>query len=746
MKSPLFLFLACGLLAPQLATAATVRVESPTGVSVQFDGATGHYEIAARRPAWIFGGELGQPATDTALGQGTDALGAYQEVRFSWRAGTRCSGSLRVYEARPVVLLSVTCDEAAEKLPTLLPRFTAFPAGLHHFSYKDAVFAPPAFALEKNGTPWLLFDDQANAAIISPAANFMTAAMVGDGVGEIGCGLNPGVGGLPAGFTHRTLMALGEGINATWDLWGDALTTLAGKKRPANDADVGLRYLGYWTDNGAVYYYNYDAALGYAGTLEQLVRHYRDNAIPLRYLQLDSWWYYKSLTDPDGKALKPKNGKLPEGEWNRYGGLLKYEAHPAVLPDGLAGFEKKVGVPLITHNRWIDRASPYRADFKVSGYAAVDPRWWDGIMGYLNEGGVVCYEQDWLNVIYQHSPALETVPGVGEAFTDNMARAARAKGMSVQYCMALPRYYLQGSRYDNLTTARASDDRFKRNRWYPFVYTSRLAGAMGIWPWTDVFMSTETENLLIATLSAGMVGIGDAMGREAPENLRRVTRPDGMLIKPDAPLYPIDEMYLVDANGGHSPMVTWTHTDHAEQRTAYVLAFDRNKAASDVAFTPAALGFTGEVMILNMTTQIAWREPADERFFSPLDPASVGYFIIVPVGPSGLAFFGDSKTFVTNGRKRIAGLETIPDGVTASVVFASGEKSVRLFGYSRRLPQVHARSGTAGPVNYDPETGRFAVEVFPASEVTPEPPGGDPVQSAVIDVTVFPALRIKTIP
>jgi len=34
-----------------------------------------------------------------------------------------------------------------------------------------------------------------------------------------------------------------------------------------------------------------------------------------------------------GKIGTIKAPKLPAGEWNRYGGLLKYEAHPAVLPD-----------------------------------------------------------------------------------------------------------------------------------------------------------------------------------------------------------------------------------------------------------------------------------------------------------------------------------------------------------------------------------------------------------------------------
>lgn len=35
---------------------------------------------------------------------------------------------------------------------------------------------------------------------------------------------------LPADFTHLTLMALGNGVNATWDTWGNALTELQGNR------------------------------------------------------------------------------------------------------------------------------------------------------------------------------------------------------------------------------------------------------------------------------------------------------------------------------------------------------------------------------------------------------------------------------------------------------------------------------------------------------------------------------------
>ena len=96
--------------------------------------------------------------------------------------------------------------------------------------------------------------------------------------------------------------------------------------------------------------------------------------------------------------------------------------------------------------------------------------------------------------------------------------------MTLQYCMPLPRHVLQTVEYSNLTTMRVSDDRFDRDRWDTFLYTSRLASALGVWPWSDVFMSTERNNLLLADLSAGIVGIGDALGTADASNLRHVMR------------------------------------------------------------------------------------------------------------------------------------------------------------------------------------------------------------------------------
>ncbi len=715
---------------PPALVAKSFDVRSAVGISVRLDESSGRYEVTSRDPDWKFAGETGEPIQAAGVNRGADRLGAYQEIHFSWLADVPVTGSIRVYDGRSVVLFALTCDRASDKWPAIFPRFISFPTALHHFSFGEKPFAPPHFALETNGTPWLLFDDQANAALISPADDFLLATMEGDGVHEIASTLNAGVHDLPAHFSHRTLLAFAPGIRAVWQTWGNALIALQGKTPPANDADTGLCYLGYWTDNGAFYYYNYDPALGYAGTLEKLAEHYHDEGIPVRYLQLDSWWYEKTFTGADGKVGQTKNPRLPEGEWNRYGGLLKYEADPAVLPGGLAGVHQKTGLGLITHNRWIDPASPYHRDYRISGVAAVDPKWWDDIMDYLAAGGVFGYEQDWLSEIYYHSPDLQTVPGSGDAFADNMARAAQAKGLSLQYCMALPRFFLQGSRYANLTTIRTSDDRFSPGHWDNFLYVSQLARAAGIWPWADVFMSTETNNLLISVLSAGMVGTGDAIGQENKENLLRAARPDGVLVKPDESLLPLDSVYLAQADGRKTPMAAWTYSDHGALRTAYVFAYNRQPSDAEADFTPMELGLSGKVCVLDARSGDAIFQSARKHVALTFKSGGTAYYLVTSVGRSGLAFFGDAGKYVSNGRQRIAALEDAKGKLTVTTTFAAGEKSVRLFGYAKEAPEAVAQRGSVGTVTFDPKTRRFNVEVMPAPEVIRS--GPDPVQTAVV--------------
>ena len=706
-------------------------------LSARVDANSGGYEIAERNPAWSFSGSIGQPLIQLKADHGSDANGDYREISFAWTNGTPpILGTIRIYEKSPIVVFSETCKKAMEMPPDPFPSFVHVPQNLHVFSYQQKTFAPPQFQAGKASTPWLLFDDATNAMIISPASHFMVASMSGDGSTQITSGLNEDLRNLPKGFCQQTIVTFGQGINRTWDLWGRSLLAMQGAERPDNEADAVLKYFGYWTDNGAHYYYNYDLSKGYAGTLQSLVSYYRQQEIPIRYLQLDSWWYYKTFADASGKIGTIKSAKLPEGEWNRYGGLLEYKAHPAVFPNGLEAFQKSISLPLVTHNRWIDPASPYHEHYKISGVAAVDYKWWRDIASYLDENGIVTYEQDWLDRIYKYSPAFSSTVNTAADFLDDMSRACAHRGITLQYCMPLPCYFLQGSTYKNLTTIRTSDDRFCPPRYNSFLYVSRLAYSMGIWPWSDVFMSRETNNILLSTLSAGPVGIGDEMGTEDKGNIFRVARPDGVIVKPDVPAMPLDQSYIADAKGAESPLLAETYTDHDGFKTAYVFAFNRSKSQTgDFRFVPAEAGFDDAVCVYEYFSGHARRLNPDDAVSGTLGTNAMAYYIVAPFGRSGIAFLGDKGKFVSTGKQRIASLDDEANQLTMSVLFAPSEKSVVLHGYAEHPVTVAAQSGKAKVSKYNPETGYFEIEANPDLWIPPQDTNGDLARQMTVTLT-----------
>lgn len=735
-----FLSLATAALLPAFslhqARAASVAIPpQECGLSAQVDADSGVYRIDSAKPAWSFAGSLNVRLQHVATSDGSDELGQYRQIAFDWQSGPGpMSGWVRVYRKEALVLFSQTCRAATELPPAGFPAFTRIPGALHVFSYEQSTFSPPAFAATETSTPWLLFDDDANALIISPASNFMVASMLGDGRTQVACGFNPKLRHLPAGFTQQSLLAFGRGINRTWETWGGALRNLGHAERAHNDADAVLKYLGYWTDNGAFYYYNYDPAKGYAGTLQSLVEHYRKEQIPIRYLQLDSWWYYKSTTDADGKqGGSIKNSDLPAGEWNRYGGLLEYKAHADLFPNGLEAFQKSIGLPLVTHNRWIDPASPYHAHYRISGVAAVDPKWWDDIARYLKTSGIVTYEQDWLDRIYNYSPAFSSDSSTGQAFLDEMARACREQGITMQYCMPYPCFFLQGSRYENLTTIRTSDDRFNPDKWHNFLYTSRLASSLGIWPWADVFLSTETNNVLLSTLSGGPVGIGDAIGAENKANLLRAVRVDGVIVKPDASIVPLDRTYIAAAQRVPAPLLASTYTDHDGVKTGYLFAFNRSQSREDnVRFSPAELGLIGPAYVFDYFSGVGTLLQAEGVFSAPIGKNGSVFYVIAPVGRSGIALLGDLGKFVGTGKQRIASLRDEAGRLTIGIVLAEAEASVVLSGYSAVEPRVTVISGTAGLVHYDPATHYFTADVQPDMSAPADKSAPDPVRRLTV--------------
>lgn len=657
----------------------------------------GSYTLKVLATGWQLEGKLPAKVSRLKKSSGQDAIGAYSEVRATYGDDKR-EADIRVYAQQPVVLFTDKRSRAGAN-DAAFPAFAAILSGLQQLSFKRDSFAHYEFHQLTDQGPWLLFDNQNHSLLLSSANHFLVSGLTRTSTGGFQSAVESTITNLPAKFTHSTLVAYAAGESEAFSSWGSALLALGGKQAPANDADLLLNKLGYWTDNGATYYYKFDPKLGYTGTLLAVRDAYRKLGVPMGYMQIDSWWYPKG---PNGDWRGNQNGVHGAAD-----GEMEYRAAKELFPQGLAAFQQSLGVPLATHARWIATASPYRQQYKMSGNVVIDPKFWSPTAEYLQKAGVVTYEQDWLNKNAQTDANL-TDP---QKFLGEMSRSMAARNITIQYCMPLPGHFLASTRYQNVTTIRTSDDHFGRSRWDSFLYASQLARAVGLWPWVDIFYSKERGNLVIATLSAGPVGTGDAVDDIHALNLLSAVRKDGDIVKPDTSLLPIDAMYLRDAKGTTSPMIATAGTDFGGLMEKYVFAYPREKEQSDTTVPLNELGVKGEVYAYDWVSNQGRLVPADGKLLMTFRNGWA-YQMLAPVGKSGMAFLGDTGQITPLGRKRISSVTD--DGVLHfTVQFATGETDRSVTAYASQKPAIKAIHGSVEDVHYDAATGIVTAKVRP---------------------------------
>jgi hypothetical protein len=119
---------------------------------------------------------------------------------------------------------------------------------------------------------------------------------------------------------------------------------------------------------------------------------------------------------------------------------------------------------------------------------------------------------------------------------------------------------------------------------------------------------------------------------------------------------------------------------------------------SQISFLAGSVGVNGPAYVYdyfgNTGTVI---QPGGE--YRTLVDYDGSYYLVAPIGPSGIAFLGDSGKFISCGKKRI---EQLSDNGTLRVLvrFAPGEAFVALRLYSATEPTVSADSGAVGRVHH----------------------------------------------
>lgn len=164
---------------------------------------------------------------------------------------------------------------------------------------------------------------------------------------------------------------------------------------------------------------------------------------------------------------------------------------PSVFPDGLHYMNQKLELPFIAHNRYWDPKNIYakqnggKYDFVVEEVFSlpIEQQFWDDLLGEAATWGLRVYEQDWLVTAFEGLAALQTQLELGREWLIQMGEGARKHGITVQYCMPLPRHVLQSVEVPAVKQVRATDDNTPgTENWKNTAFSGIVEYALGLAP------------------------------------------------------------------------------------------------------------------------------------------------------------------------------------------------------------------------------------------------------------------------
>ena len=698
----------------------------------------GVLQVGWDEPDWLGPGRLVAPGSSPRVSASAGCISLESE----WLAA-----EVRVLPGEPVAVLRLEAREAGAGLATgeLANPAVAWhfdpagrsaggaPEGVRAFGHQYTEFALPVFS-DADMSRWRLLPfrppvvmplgmvaPDGRTLLLAPLQSFHEQVIVVPaGKEQAGAGLRAGWHGdidtVDAGFATELAIIAGDGARECFEIWARLLRSASGVAAPARDSDVLGTRLSYWTDNGSAYWYRTEPGLDAASSIVATVDDLEARGVVVGSVQLDSWWYPHEVLRP----FDTEEWVVPPT------GMVRWEPRADVLPDGIDMLRERLDRrPLVAHCRHLSSHSPYCEEFAtwVDGDRAhpADAELYERLLDQAVSWGVEVFEHDWLIECFLGVRELRA-PGRAAAWQEGLDEALGARDLHAQWCMASPADFAQVSRLRHVTSIRTSGDHGymvgPEVLWAWFLHTNVMARALGLWPYKDVFHSTadsETREVeaLLSALSAGPVGIGDALGVADADLIRRTCRADGVLVRPDVPVAAVDRAAFAAPVWSGELLVGSAHTQHSAGRWGYVVTCNVG-ADSRSERAHVALGDIGEdrpdaaaLAVFNWRTRRVDVLPAGGAYEVALDPADWDYRVLAPVLPGAIAVVGDPNVYASAGDSRIADVAVEPTGVTVTVLGA--REIVDIVGWSERPLAARAWSaaeGTTGvAVDYDTASG-----------------------------------------
>ena len=546
------------------------------------------------------------------------------------------------------------------------------------FNPAPNLFSPAAMI------PVVLRRDDGMHALLAPLDSWHEQIFAVDqddtGVQKLKWGWHGDLDRVPEEFATTLGIYRGHDLDALFTEWATEIRATHDTSRLARDADPIVSHLSYWTDNGAAYWYRTEASMTITESLVAKLAELRELSVPVNAVELDSWFYRHEVSRPVSEI-----GYLDEVPPT---GMITWTGRDDVLPDGVEGLADALGNPPLTlHSRHISPQSPYLDEGEWWVDRAAHPvdqsffeRWFDD----AQQWGATCIQQDWMMPAWFLVRGLREEPGRAMAWQRALDEQAAERDMTVMWCMATPGDFIATVELDRVVAVRTSDDyRFAEDPallWHWYLCVNRMAGALGLVASKDVFFTHDLDGAtdptdgdpypeveaLLSAMSAGVVAIGDRLGRTDPSLVERLCRPDGVLVKPDAPV-------AVDAAGLFRPWnsndgLLWSSTNSGEWR--YVVALHAGATDEPIA---DSFDLGDEVLVYDWRTGTAAPASAIDVELGHRDWA---LYVLCPIEDRGgrrRALVGDPDKYVTMGDTRVA-----YDGEAASLLRADGEMGGRI--------------------------------------------------------------------
>eukprot|EP00117_Sycon_ciliatum_P013722 scpid71600/ scgid0175/ len=433
-------------------------------LNLSLDSKTGAYSILNNGEEWLHGAGFGIRAkgkvystkdgslkiADVSSGHASSFMGEYNTtmLTFTDTDGKKMFAvAFNVYNSMmhfeqviPVALSNMAVGDSDDVI-TAFPMFneSRTDAGILNYLTYSGTTCDAQFGAWGSGSlhgssqygPLVLYDKTLNTIVMSSMDNFMVSyhSRSKSFGGAIAFGIGGKVDALPQGFVYSTLLVAGKGVKSTMAQWGSTLLQL-GQKHPSTlHSDPSISHLGYYTDNGAYYYYKTEPQKNYQQTMLDVKAKAAQLDIPFTYFQFDSWWYYK----------------------DHHSAVTLWEPRPDVFPDGM---KKWLDLPLVLHNRWWSPENNYSHDWFIAEESCalpVNEKLFDYIMAKAKDWGMIVYEQDWLVTTYERMSVTQSSLYAAQNWLLYMGSAASKLNISVQYCMPLPMHMLQSTSIQSVT-------------------------------------------------------------------------------------------------------------------------------------------------------------------------------------------------------------------------------------------------------------------------------------------------------